>query len=58
MNDVVKACSRGHEHNFDVCLVEERCWDGDCGRDADLGSLSNLALMAGGNVLLNVVSER
>lgn len=57
LNDVAEASGGRHQHCVDIRFAEEGRRGGDCWRDVDFGGLSNLALVAGGNVLLNIVSE-
>ena len=59
LNDVAKTGNGEHQHRVDIRFAEEGREDGNCWRDVDFGSLSpsNLALVAGGDVLLNIVSE-
>ena len=57
LGDVTEAAGRGHKRGVDVELAEK--WGGDCdgGRNADLGGLAKLALMAGGDVPFDVLLE-
>ena len=55
LSDVIETAGRRHEHGVDIYLLKERGWDSDGGWYADLGSLAELALMAGADVPLDVV---
>ena len=58
LHDVTEASSRGHEHSVNVSFAEQGSRDGNCGRDSDFGGLAKLALVAGGDVLFNIVSNQ
>jgi len=57
LGNVMKATSRRHEHSVDMYLAKKWGRDGDGGWYADLGSLAELALMAGTDVPLDIVLE-
>jgi len=54
---VVARCQR-HKHSVDIGFVEERGWLGDSGRNADVSSLADLALVTGLDVPPDVRLER
>ena len=56
--DIPETRGRWHEHCIDVGFAEEWCRSGDGGQYVDFGGLMQLALVAGGNVLLNISSKR
>ena len=47
LSDVPKAMCRWPGHSVDIDFAEKGCWDSDSGRNANFGSLMQLALMAG-----------
>ena len=57
LGDVTEAASGRHKGGVNVEFAKE--WGGDCdgGRNADLGGLAKLALMAGGDVPFDVLLE-
>jgi len=58
LHNVAEASSRRHEHSIDIHLAEEGSGNGDSGRDSDFGGLAKLALVAGSDVLCNIMSNR
>ena len=56
--DIPETCGGWHEHCINVCFVKKQCRSGNGGWYADFGGLVQLALMACGNVLLNISSKR
>jgi hypothetical protein len=58
LDDVAVAGSAGHQHGVNVCFAKEGHGDGNGGQDADLGGLLDLAFVAGGDILFNIMSER
>jgi hypothetical protein len=58
LSDVLEAVSQWPDHGVDIDLVEKRCWDGNSGRDVNLGGLMQLALVAGVDKPSDVLLEQ
>ena len=58
LDDVTEARDKQHEHGVDVDFVEEGSRRVDSRQDVDLGSLSDLTLVASVDVPLNVLLKR
>lgn len=58
LDNVAEARGKWHEHGVDVSFTEEGCTDGNCWRNADLGGLANLTLVAGVDVPLDVLFQQ
>ena len=58
LSDVLEAVSGCPNHSVDVDFVEEGCWDGDGRGNADLGGLTQLALVAGVDGPCDALLER
>ena len=56
--DVTEASSRRHEHGVNVRFAEEGSGNGDSRRNPDFGSLAELALMSGIDILSDIVNNR
>ncbi len=57
LHNVAETGGGRHQHGINVCFTEEGCRDGNCWWDTNLGGLAKLALMAGGDVLFDVISK-
>ena len=57
LHDVTEASCRRHKHGVNVCFAKEGYRNGDSRRDPDFGGLAELALVAGGDVLSDIMSN-
>jgi hypothetical protein len=57
LDNVAIAGCVGHEHSINIGFTKEWCRSCNCGWDADLSGLVDLALMAGSDVPLHVMGK-
>jgi hypothetical protein len=56
--NVIETGNRQHQHGVNVCLAKEGCRGGNYWEDMKFGGLMELALMASGDILFDIISKR